>query len=151
MEGFPQLVEQTRVLDGNDRLGSKILDQRDLLVAEGSNLLAIDDDSAGQLLLLEHRHCEKGSRARQFDKSDQEVIAFAVSRLRREVVNVDYLSRSGDASERDIRMIAYVNYRLALPEFRVGRRPVPCDCAKRILFAKEQIAALGLADTSRVF
>src|SRR5262249_58557593 len=93
----------------------------------------------------------KSASSRQFDKGDHEVIALDVSLLSREVVNVDYLFRSGDAGERDIRMIACVNYRLALPEFSVGsRRAVPCDCAKRIWLAKEQIAALGLADTSRV-
>ena len=36
-----QLVEQPRILDGDDRLGGEVLDQFDLLVGEGTNLLAV--------------------------------------------------------------------------------------------------------------
>ena len=45
----------------------EILDQLDLLVAERPDLLAIDDDAADQLALLEHRHqqhCPRPSAAR---------------------------------------------------------------------------------------
>ena len=35
LERLAQLVEQARVLDGDDRLGGEILDQLDLLVGEG--------------------------------------------------------------------------------------------------------------------
>ena len=42
---FAQLVEQPRVLDGDDGLVGEILDQLDLLVGERANFLAIDDDS----------------------------------------------------------------------------------------------------------
>ena len=35
-----QFIEQPRVLDGDDGLSGEVLDQRDLLVGEGSNLLA---------------------------------------------------------------------------------------------------------------
>jgi hypothetical protein len=43
---LPQLVEQSRVLDGDDGLLREVLNQRDLLVRERANLLAIDDDNA---------------------------------------------------------------------------------------------------------
>ena len=55
---FAQLVEQPRVLDGDDGLGGEVLDQLDLLVGERANLLAVDGDRADQLVLLEHRHGE---------------------------------------------------------------------------------------------
>ena len=51
-----QLVEQAGVLDGDDRLRGEILDQLDLLVGEWADLLAVNDDRADQLVLLEHRH-----------------------------------------------------------------------------------------------
>ena len=48
----PQLVEQARVLDGDDGLGGEVLYQLDLLVGERPHLLAIDDDSADQLVFF---------------------------------------------------------------------------------------------------
>ena len=44
-----QLVEQPRVLDGDDGLRGEVLHQLDLLVGERPHLLAIDDDSADQV------------------------------------------------------------------------------------------------------
>ena len=41
LERFAQLVEQPRVLDGDDSLGSKILYQIDLFVREWTDLLAV--------------------------------------------------------------------------------------------------------------
>ena len=41
LKQFAQLVEQPRVLDGDDGLGSEILHQFDLLFGEGPNFLAI--------------------------------------------------------------------------------------------------------------
>ena len=43
-----QLVEQPRVLDGDDRLRGEVLHQLDLLVGERPHLLAVDDDGADQ-------------------------------------------------------------------------------------------------------
>ena len=62
-----QLVEQPRVLDGDDGLGGEVLHQLDLLVGERAHLLAVDDDRADQLVVLEHRHGEKGARAAELD------------------------------------------------------------------------------------
>src|SRR5262249_23434813 len=54
LERFTQLVEQTRVLDGDDGLVSKILDQLDLLFGEGAHLLPVDNDSADEFGVLHH-------------------------------------------------------------------------------------------------
>src|ERR1700722_7584734 len=48
-----QFVEQPRVLDGDDGLRGKTPYQLDLPVAERAHLLAIHDDSADQLIVLE--------------------------------------------------------------------------------------------------
>ena len=60
-----QLVEQPRVLDGDDGLRGEVLHQLDLLVGERPHLLAIDDDGADQLVVLEHRHGEQRSARRR--------------------------------------------------------------------------------------
>ena len=39
-----QLVEQPRVLDGDDGLGGEVRDQLDLLIGERTDFLAVDDD-----------------------------------------------------------------------------------------------------------
>ena len=53
-----QLVEQPRILDGDDGLGGEVLHEIDLLVGEGADLLAVDDDRADQLIVLEHRNAK---------------------------------------------------------------------------------------------
>ena len=63
-----QLVEQPRVLDGDDGLGGEVLHQLDLLVGERPDLLAIDDDSADQLVVLEHRHAQERARAAELGR-----------------------------------------------------------------------------------
>ena len=44
LQRLPQFVEQPRVLDGDDGLGGEVRDQRDLLVGEGANFLAVDGE-----------------------------------------------------------------------------------------------------------
>ena len=50
LQQFAQLVEQAGILDGDDGLVGEILDQLDLLVSEWADLLAVDGDSADQLV-----------------------------------------------------------------------------------------------------
>ena len=54
---------------------AKFCDQLDLLVGERTHLLAVDDDRADQLVVLEHRHDQKRAR------SDQLASSSAASRL----------------------------------------------------------------------
>ena len=54
LKRFAQLVEQPRVLDGDDGLRGEVCDQLDLLVGERAHLLPVDADCADQLVLLEH-------------------------------------------------------------------------------------------------
>src|SRR5215472_10060569 len=46
LQGFARLRQQPRVLHCNDRLDRKVLQQRDLLVGERPDLLAIKTDAA---------------------------------------------------------------------------------------------------------
>src|SRR5262249_50536572 len=70
-----QLVEEARVLDGDDGLRGEILDQFDLLVGERTHLLAIDADSANQLAVLKHRYNEQCSGTAQLNGGDGRRIA----------------------------------------------------------------------------
>jgi len=56
LERFAQLVEQPCVLDGNDGLGGKVLNQLDLLVGERASFLAKDVERPYKLALLDHWH-----------------------------------------------------------------------------------------------
>ena len=75
LQRFAQLVEQPRVLDGDDGLGGEVLHQLDLLVGEWPHLLAVDGDRADQLVLLEHRHGEKRPSAAELGAGDDDWIA----------------------------------------------------------------------------
>jgi hypothetical protein len=52
LQRFAQLVEEAHVLDRDDGLRGEVLDQLDLLVGEGPNLLAVDIDDADQFFVL---------------------------------------------------------------------------------------------------
>jgi hypothetical protein len=65
-----QLVEQPRVLDGDDGLAGEARDQRDLLVGKRAHLLTVQGEHADQLVLLEHRHEEDGAHSSQLDAGD---------------------------------------------------------------------------------
>src|SRR5262249_24247005 len=60
LQRFPQLVEQARVLDGDDGLIRERLDQRELLGGEGSNLRPPHCNRANEDTFATHRHAEKG-------------------------------------------------------------------------------------------
>ena len=62
LQRLPQLVEQPRVLDGDNRLRGEVLHQSDLLIGKRPDLLAVDDDGADQPVLVEHRHGDKRPR-----------------------------------------------------------------------------------------
>ena len=64
---LPQFVEQPRVLDGDDGLGGEVLDQLDLLVGEGTNFLAVQDERADQFVLLSALGQPRMSVRPQFD------------------------------------------------------------------------------------
>jgi hypothetical protein len=56
IRALPQLVEEPRVLDGDDGLGGEILDKLDLLIGERPDFLAVNDNGTNQLRVFQHRH-----------------------------------------------------------------------------------------------
>src|ERR1700722_4059560 len=140
-----QLVEQPRILDGDHGLGGEIRQQLDLFGREWANLLAKNAESADELILLEHWHDDKAARARNIDKPHNRRIAGCVTRLARNIGDVDNLFYRGDPPKGDIP--AWTKYRVATIFFGpCRRRPVDRRQSKCIRIIKEQISELGPAD-----
>ena len=119
LQRFAQLVEQARVLDGDDRLGGEVRHQLDLLVGERPHLLAVDADRADQLALLEHRHVEQASRAAELGGGDAERFAVGIGLLGVGIHDVDRLPRAGDTTQAGRRAGPD---RSPIEVFRIGRR-----------------------------
>ena len=130
-----QFAEQARILDGDDGLGGEVRDQRNLLVGEGVNLLAVDVDSTYHLAILEHRHRNNCSVASQINGSDHVGIAIDVRLHCLDVVNLDRLLRRKDACIHGVRR--WLDYPTFLALLGVGRwRIVECHRADAIAVAE---------------
>src|SRR6516164_506809 len=102
-ERFTQLIEQSRVLDRDDSLGSEILHDLDLLVSEWAYLKTVNPDRADQSIVLEHWHGDKGARTREVHEICAHRIG-QVSRLRAYVGNLNCLLCCGHTSQRTNRI-----------------------------------------------
>src|SRR6516162_2954842 len=94
IQRLAQLVEQARVVDGDDGLTREARHQIDLLFGEGANLLPVNADDADHLVLLEHRNGEHGSSAAEFNTRHGNWVAFEVTLMCRRVGGVNRLLRS---------------------------------------------------------
>src|SRR5262249_4720933 len=97
LQRLSQLIEQPRVLDGDDGLIREIANQLDMPVRERTNLLAIDDDNADQHAVLEHRHGKPRAVATKFKTSDYKRIPREISQAGPIVVDVRGLFRERGA------------------------------------------------------
>ena len=95
------LVEQARVLDGDDGLVGEALDQLDLLVGEGSNLLTVECEIAPtSSFSLQHRHDDKGPGAAEIGQSSDRRKAVEVLRSALRSWDMNGLFRASDAPQR---------------------------------------------------
>src|SRR5262249_43134058 len=85
LQRLAQLVEQPRVLDGDNGLRSEVGDQLDLFVRKRTDLLSVDGNRADQLVLLEHRRDEKGTGAASIRKLNEGWFTFNIGLLRPDV------------------------------------------------------------------
>ena len=142
-------LEQSRVLDGDHRLGGEILDHLDLLVGEGADLLPVDGDGADQLSVADHGHGRDCARAGLLDHADYVRRALDVDALGFHVVNVHDLTRAHDA----VQWIGGVRRddRLTVRGLRPGARcAVQGDAPECAILVQEQVAELGVAEPGRV-
>src|SRR5262249_16795189 len=96
LQAFAQLIEQPRILDGNDGLGGEVLHQLNLLIGEWPYLLSVDNDDADQFGFLEHRYAKKGAGTAEHSRGGRYV------RFGRNIGTVQQLLRLGDAAERAV-------------------------------------------------
>src|SRR5262249_22499759 len=96
LEGLAQFVRQAAIFDRDDGLRGEVFDQLDVLVGETPHLLAVDDDGADQIILLEHRYDEQRASAAYVDDGNGHRGAFEVRRQGPSVADVDDLLRPDD-------------------------------------------------------
>ena len=84
-----QLVEQPGILNGDNGLGGKILNDVDLLVGEGTDFAAANRERADQLVVLEHRHSQRRAHARKLDGGNRRRAARGISPIRGQVGDVN--------------------------------------------------------------
>ena len=151
LQRFAQLVEQPGVLDGDDGLSGEVRDQLDLLVGERAHLLAVDDDRADQLVLLEHRHGSNGASAGELDDGDAARVALAIGVVGREVGDVNRpASCRQHAAERVHSGRGNASARAAAARRRPAGRRATRRMRKTSPSRQQQVAELGLADAHRV-
>jgi hypothetical protein len=74
-----------------DGLIGEILNEVDLPVVEGADLLSVNRERPDQVLFLEHRYDKKRPNATKLDAGDDLWFALGVPCVRQEVGDMDYL------------------------------------------------------------
>src|SRR5271156_5263771 len=82
-------MEQPRVFDGDNCLGGKVLDQRNLLIGERANFLTEDRDDTNEFVLMEHRYAEDTAMTAKRDGRDAKRIALDIASFRHHVGDLD--------------------------------------------------------------
>src|SRR5215467_12413453 len=83
-----EIIEQPRVLDGDDGLGGEISEQIDLLLGERAHFLAINADHTNQLTFLQHRDSQHRAGTGKVSKTDQNTIALKIRLKGSNILNV---------------------------------------------------------------
>src|SRR4029079_13825326 len=146
-----EIIEESCVLDGDDGLCSKILDQLDLLVRERKDLLSKECKCTDKLVFLEHRKCSvcPGTGVFTDDHSGIACRSIEIMRFVHDVSNLNRLFCRHHTSERRLRWGAD---QWMSPCLRNNclRCTMHCNSTKGLSFASIQNAELGLADASRI-
>ena len=78
LQRLPLLGDQPRVLHRDHRLGGKVLQQRDLLVGEGTHFLTVNDNHSQKRIVFAQRDVNRGAPATEIDMCPASLIARAV-------------------------------------------------------------------------
>jgi len=151
LQRFAQLVEQPRVLDGDDGLGGEIGQQRDLLVAEGTNLPVVHDDRTDQLIFfLEHGNGEDAAVACELHVGNHPRVTLDIGALLHEVGDIGHLAFGGDQTQPAVRMRP--EHAFAASLFNPGSRGVVLPGqTKGLAVAEIHRSEFRLADSHCVF
>ena len=151
LERLAQLVEQPRVLDGDDGLRREVVDQLDLLFGKRANLLPVDGNGTDQTTVLEHWDQEVGPSTCSLHKGNKARVAFYIARLGHEIGDVDNAFGRGEAGKRITRIFADGKKWIFGPTLGVGGRRVALGGkTKRIVRIEKQVGELCLAYARRI-
>jgi hypothetical protein len=144
-----RLVEQPRVLDGDDCLSSKICHQRDLLVIEGAHLLAVHNNCTNKFVVLQHGNCNKRSDTSNFDSgNDVWITSFSEELLSCQIGNMDNRFGCDQATERISRTRTNG---CAAAKLGKGKRGIVCRCEMQgVAVPAKYIAKLGITNASGI-
>src|SRR5262249_24755996 len=120
LQRFAQLVQQPRVLDGDDGLGGEIRHQLDLFVGEKPYLVAIDGNGTNQLVFFQHWNHQKGPCTAVVREVNYRSKAFDVALIVSKILDLQHLLRSSETAQRNLRF--RVDYRFTLSFTGVGSR-----------------------------
>ena len=150
VRALAQFVEQPRVLDGDDGLSGEVRDQCDLLVGEGTNLLADNDERADQFVLLQHRDGQKRPYAPKFDgRNDIRIALFDVACVRRKIGDVNHRLCRHHATEQDVSDSGRNGERLRASA-KAGGVLCVADEVQGVAVPTVDISELGVADADRI-
>ena len=74
-----QLVQKSRVLDGDDSLGGEVSYKFNLLIGETAHLLAIKSDYADEFTFLKQGRVKKSTDTTKVNECDEVVVTLFVS------------------------------------------------------------------------
>ena len=99
LQRFTELVEQPRVLDGDDCLRSEVPDEFDLLFGKCTDFLPEDNHRPDKLAILEQWHGDNGASARKRYRANMKRTAFSVCILQSGIGDLDRLLSAKDAAK----------------------------------------------------
>src|SRR5262249_30144900 len=145
LQRLAELVEEARVLDGDDGLVGEVLDQLDLPVGERTDLLTINGDGADELIFLEHGHESQRADAGDIDCGNSQWMAVEIRLIFSQVSDLKRLSGLRNAAQRGC-----AAHRGAPPLLDIcgPQRTVECSVAETISFFEPHSAVA--ASQSRV-
>ena len=141
--------EEPRVLHCNHRLRCKILQQRNLLVAEGSHLLPVDHNETDNRIVPAQRHQQRRASATQINQSAAMrfavAIGFVVGQI--EDLRIPFAGQQPSAAG-----AGAGRWHLAAQIFGIRRRqPVMSDGPEAVATKRPQAAEARLTQPHRLF
>jgi hypothetical protein len=144
-----QLGEEPRVLNGDDGLRGEVRHQLDLFIGKWQNVLAVNRDSANQIVFLEHRNQQKRASSADVRELDNSWTAVAITFVCGDVVNVDDLLRLAETSNGDLRVGVEDRVAHPLADERSGNA-VQRDCPESAALRQPEETKLCPANPRRI-
>src|SRR5215471_18089740 len=149
LKGFAKLIEQPRVLDGDDGLGGEVLHQFDLPAGEGAHLLAVDNKCADQFAFSKQRGQQECSNATKLNSRNKGWKALLVSCFGPSIRNMNLLFCLSEPSQwinrnrfKECGLVSFLG--------KGARKIVCCGGTEAFAFTKKHDAISSVTNTRRV-